>query len=410
MTKDAETAKTEKPFDPFFEQIADGHGNACTGPQGNELHLVEGYLEAASLLADQASNRDVVAKDLLVMPILYNARHGLELSLKFAARELAKLGLAPQISGAPNHDIRRYFDHLSAQRVADLEVRGLLLQLQPFAESLAKIDEDGQQFRFFTHNNDQRTLAETPVIHIPLVRESVGEVKMLLKGLHRAIDRLSIDATAATSTRECSRKDLFAIAERVGPHATWSEPGFDERRAAIMKRYGLSSNAFSRALNAIKSSRELGAELGLEVNLKYLNADKATRLCEICFEHSPPPAKGTESTLIIAADTMLEELMRPTPGHKISKAVLEEFSVEEIADAQAIFYLSRNREPGDLYERELEAALVEHSDEQRHRQRTYDVLGKLNFAEEFIKGLHKVGQPFLSRELADLQESKRKGS
>lgn len=410
MTQDAETAKTEKPFDPFFEQIADGHGNACTGPQGNELHLVEGYLEAASLLADQASNGDVVAKDLLVMPILYNARHGLELSLKFAARELAKLDLVPQISGAANHDIRRYFDHLSAQRVADLEVRGLLLQLQPFAESLAKIDEDGQQFRFFADNNDQRVLAETPVIHIPLVRESVGAVKLLLKGLHRAIDRLSIDQSAATSTRECSRKDLFDITEGIGPHATWTKPGFDERRAAIMERYNLSSNGFSRALNAIKSSRELGAEIGVKAELRYLNADKATRLCELCFEHSPPPAKGAESTLISAADIQLEDLMRPTPGQKIAKAALEEFSVEEIADAQAIFYLARDGVPGDLYESELEAALEEHAGEHQHRRRAYDVLGKLNFAEEFINGLHKVGQPFLSRELADLRESKRKES
>ena len=147
MTEENASGPADQQVDPFFEQIADSQGNACTGPQGHELHLVEGYLQASSLLADAAANGDVRVKDELIMPILYNVRHGLELSLKYAVRELAKMGLLPQIEGPMNHDVQRYYDHLSNHHVPDLEARRLISALQLYVRSLAKIDGDGQQFR-----------------------------------------------------------------------------------------------------------------------------------------------------------------------------------------------------------------------------------------------------------------------
>ncbi len=64
--------------DPFFALIHDGQWNACVGVQGSEINYVDGYLEAARILAETVINRDLMgSRDTLAMPILYNARHGL---------------------------------------------------------------------------------------------------------------------------------------------------------------------------------------------------------------------------------------------------------------------------------------------------------------------------------------------
>ena len=63
--------------DPFFETVNDGEWNACIGKQGDEINYVEGYMEAAQLLADTLIAKKLYgSRDTLAMPILYNARHG----------------------------------------------------------------------------------------------------------------------------------------------------------------------------------------------------------------------------------------------------------------------------------------------------------------------------------------------
>jgi hypothetical protein len=71
--------------DPFFKKIHDADWNACIGRQGHEEHYLDGYIEAAIELADAIIEKRMFAKrDTLVLPILYNARHALELTLQFA--------------------------------------------------------------------------------------------------------------------------------------------------------------------------------------------------------------------------------------------------------------------------------------------------------------------------------------
>jgi hypothetical protein len=76
--------------DPFFALSEDTQWNACIGPQGTEENYLDGYIEAAIELASAVIEKNMHEKrDTLVMPILYTARHALELSLKFAGKPTA---------------------------------------------------------------------------------------------------------------------------------------------------------------------------------------------------------------------------------------------------------------------------------------------------------------------------------
>ena len=75
--------------DPFFKRIFDGQWNACIGRQGHEENYIDGYIEAAIELADAIFEKQLIGKrDTLVLPILYNARHAIELALRFATEHL----------------------------------------------------------------------------------------------------------------------------------------------------------------------------------------------------------------------------------------------------------------------------------------------------------------------------------
>ena len=79
--------------DPFFALPQDATWNACIGRQGDELHYLDGYIEAASELASAVIEKNMLGKrDTLVLPILYNARHAVELLLKFVSNQLVECG------------------------------------------------------------------------------------------------------------------------------------------------------------------------------------------------------------------------------------------------------------------------------------------------------------------------------
>jgi hypothetical protein len=85
-------AKTPVPQadDPFFGLQNDSEWNALIGTQGDEENYVDGYIAAAIELASAVVEKRMYGeRDTLV--ILYNARHGLELSLKVVVNRLNQM-------------------------------------------------------------------------------------------------------------------------------------------------------------------------------------------------------------------------------------------------------------------------------------------------------------------------------
>jgi hypothetical protein len=82
-------------------------GTRALASQGNEQNHVDGYIEAALEFAVAILDKKLVAsRDTLAMPILYNGRHALELSLKFAINRLLASGSIAS-RRVPNHYILR---------------------------------------------------------------------------------------------------------------------------------------------------------------------------------------------------------------------------------------------------------------------------------------------------------------
>lgn len=134
--------------DPFFDLPANSAWNACIGRQGDEDNYVDGYIEAAIELSSAVLEKSMYEKrDTLVLPILYNARHAIELTLKLVITKLVEAGILNE--GHPqNHDISSHWQFIDDDAIPDELFRDLLSCLTPYVESLSQIDNDGQQLRF----------------------------------------------------------------------------------------------------------------------------------------------------------------------------------------------------------------------------------------------------------------------
>lgn len=340
MPNQAAVANANTSFDPFFEVIRGGEWNACIGCQSTAENYVDGYMEAALELASAViDKRQFDKRDTLVMPILYNARHAVELALKFIIDSLAEGGLLPE-RHAKNHDIKSHWELMVAAKLGDTTLRELGAALKPFIDSLHGIDEDGQQLRYAETQEGQKSLEDKAVCNLELIRASLQNLnKLLLQMRHRALDLVE-EHRAGTFTKELSRRDLFEAAYMLPPRDRWAEEAFTQAKAKVRDRFGLSSNQFCRALDVMQAHRELGGLLGLEFDLAHLT-DADVRLIIGEWSKANPEPRGSKGDLGLDYFKVDREALAEHWRAAVAadKAILATLSPDKIADLQTSFYV-----------------------------------------------------------------------
>lgn len=209
--------------DPFFSLTSDSDWRACIGRQGDEEDYVEGYMQAALELASAVIDKQQYAKrDTLAMPILYNARHAVELTLKFTTKRLHAAGVISALPPRRSHDIMVQWTLLHEANLGDSEIRNLVAQLNPFVHSLHRVDADGQQLRYSETRDGRQSLFTESICDLEVIRASLEDLNRLLSSLMRRALSFIEERGTGTFTGVCSRKDLFQIAQMLPARDRWS--------------------------------------------------------------------------------------------------------------------------------------------------------------------------------------------
>jgi hypothetical protein len=387
--------------DPFFKQILDGEWNACIGVQADAQDYMDGFIEAARVLIGAVIDTPLMgSRDTLAMPILYNARHGLELSLKFAIDSLHRMGV--MALHPANHDLLSHWNHLKDAHVGDEAIHQLVDLLESFVRSLARIDDDGQELRYPENRDGEKSLAEYAVVNLKLIRASIDEMSIILGELRDRIIDFENERAAGTYTPECSTRDLKAIATILGDNANWNEASFDEKKASIRERFGLTSNGFSRAVNRIKESRQLGTLVGIETKLNHIDDEKVFWAAERWLEAHPPHDED-ESWIVAAGDITLDQIEEHSKAvAAVVDAVIANFSIEEFSDLETVFDIGRLGRSGDHYGPILEQVIRKHRLEKERWAAVHHIMSKTNFLTGLAGGLRRVGCPSLGDRIAKL--------
>ena len=386
-------------IDPFFEYLPGTDWNACVGKQGYEENYVDGYMEAAQRLVALVMDKQLAgSRDTLVLPILYNARHGIELALKFTINRLHGLGMIADRHPV-NHDIFSHWRHLSDANVGDEAMRALIAELQPYVVSLAAIDDDGQQLRYAEDQSGAKSLGDLAVVNLKLIRHSLGAVGSILSRMKYRVLDLRYERGTGTFTSKCSRSDLKVIATMVGPRAAWSDLAFDVAKAAVLERFGLGSRDFSKALDTIQKSRELATIIGVETQLCHLSDERALFALEHWAEAHPPfdPDKNTMGIDVFDRDW--DSFRREArAARSLDETIIESLQVEEISDLEALFYIGREAEFGEFYEEGYREALEKNRLEEPFAY-VHHLMSKTNLLDAVVNGCRIAGRPSLASRL-----------
>lgn len=354
------------------------------------MNYADGYIEAALELATLILKEEKHGqRDTLVLPILYNARHSIELHLKLVIGEFHEAGVIKEAHRA-NHDIASHFEHIVSNEIGDTEFSEILAELKPYIDSLAQIDEDGQELRYFENREGKQSLDGHALANIIVIQQSLERLKELLDRFkYRAFDLCSEHHTE-TRTSKLSRRDLFAIAELLPEKSLWTEPEFLTAKKEIQERFNIGSAQCTKALDVIKDRRELRAKIGVETPLAYLSDEKAIEFVEQ-WKLIHPPREKRPFGIVSGSD--LAELMK---DHEIDREVINNikkyFTLEEIADAETIFYLARDKTFSEYYEDRVASKIKEYTVTNNLRQEIYDIIHKTNFLREFKIGVRKLGR------------------
>ncbi len=386
--------------DPFFWLPDDREWNACIGQQGHEENYVDGYIEAAIELASAVIEKRMYgSRDTLVMPILYNARHALELSLKFAINKLYERGVITD-AHPKNHNIMSHWALLDASELGDEALREYVTALKHYVTSLSQIDDDGQELRYSENRDGQKSLADRALANIEVIRTSLDGLSGVMERLkYRVLDLVDERATGSY-TAECSRRDLLEIARTLPNRSKWCEPAFVEAKANVMKRFSLSGRKFSNAVNVIEDNREMRCLIGLETSLAHLSDKNALFAVEQWSRHHPVRPVGDGLGIYFFSKRNKGAIAEDRRvALEVNNKILEVLTPDEIADLQAIYYIGRDSPFCEHYELILVSTRKEHRVADDLAIKVNHLMQKTNFQEAVARGVSKLGRPDLADKL-----------
>lgn len=386
--------------DPFFSLSGDRKWNALIGRQGDEENYVDGYIEAAMELAGAVIEKRMYGKrDTLIMPILYNARHALELSLKFA---VSKLRTRSDVR--KNHDLRYHWNLLQRGPLGDEALRGHVAALEPYVASLSEIDEDGQELRYSERRKGEKSLAGRRLANIEVIRASLGRLSRAMADLKNRVLDLLHERTTGSCTPECSRRDLLETARMLPNRSDWGEPAFLEAKASMMARFGVTGRGFSKGLKIIENNREMRVLIGLTTDLAHISAEKLLFAVEQWARLDPARTTGDDPRIVGIGDLDANDIAEHSrTAAAVNAAILEALTSDEIADLETIFYIGREGQFCETYERRFEMTQQEHRAADDLGMEVDHLMQKLNFQGALARGLSILGRPDLADKLGSMR-------
>lgn len=388
-------SSNEQEGDPFFEQVRDTKWNCCIGSQGDEENYADGYIEAALELVDAVISQESLSKrDTLVLPILYNARHAIELRLKLVIQSLLNMGLIAQ-AHPKNHNIRSHWLLLRETNIGDEFLTGCIAQLKPFILSLSRVDESGQELRYAKTRGGKKSLEQQSLVNLLVVKEGLDRLYSILDELKYRSYSLTRERQTGTFTNACSRRDLFEITKLLPPRANWNSDAFTVAKNAAIERYKIGSRQFSLALNKIQESRELKSVLGVETQLLHISDEEAALVISE-WRRLHPAREDKED---IGTDYFSPVRLKRSKGYvkdngQIITGLAERLGSDAVADLEAIFYIARDKVFSEHYEESARRFQREAHD--GNVQRLSHLLSKTNFGQAFIAGVRMLGRPSLA--------------
>jgi len=250
--------------------------NACVGTNGvQDLEKYGfGYDEAVRLLF-KAAKRYYITADAVIYPLVFCARHRIELFLKDQLMKFPLIRENVIISEntlTKTHNLYALWDLFKNHGMAtDRRILGFIDKAEEYVKDFAEIDPTGETFRYPHDKYKSLHLKNISIINIRILEKRYLNLSKLIENVGELTKYLIEEYEQKTFTNELSRKDIEDISQILPAKNEWTQDAFEITKSEIRDKFNLSNRKLSRAIDIIKGHRKYCTNIGLEMPISHLD-------------------------------------------------------------------------------------------------------------------------------------------
>ncbi|MCH5633871.1 hypothetical protein L6228_15325 [Pseudomonas syringae pv. syringae] len=272
-----------------FDTDDDFHFNACVGNNGWVDHATysDGFDEAVTALCQVVLLGGTA--DTLIYPIVFCARHRIELFVKSKLRRVGHIRkdiAIPDDKIIKTHDLGILWALLeNMTKQCDSRYAELIDSCRPAIMDFFEMDPKGETFRYPYSQDGVKHLTEQSLIGLRRFTGAYTDLTDLMRKIEMLSDFLYSEYATNTYTKVLSRQDLESIATELPPRSMWGDPEgtFPAVKAKIIARHNLSGRQYTDALNVIQGHREFSQLIGIDNTLPHCDPVKLQQLFQLRF-------------------------------------------------------------------------------------------------------------------------------
>ena len=208
------------------------------GYQAATLVMLESVLKSVNCRKDVPENANYWYVDTAIYPILFSARHYIELYLKQKVYAINQFKINKKIEDklVRTHDINKLWGLLKTivNETHDSRISEFIIAIEPYVNDFSKIDLTGETFRYpYNQDYTKKHLENMSVIGLYNFYHKFNKLSKYMTDFDCLIDYLYDEYKTHTYTSHLNREDIENIAKKLPVHTDWKKDEFRKKSSLL---------------------------------------------------------------------------------------------------------------------------------------------------------------------------------